>query len=73
MNSKIQKIKNNWLIQAETLLERNPDKLIELKRLWNSNKLKEAYLFMDEFVQNCGVEPSLEFKRLDEDFYWLLH
>lgn len=69
--SNSQNIKEEYAAQVQILLNGQQPQLLEFRRLWKDSKFREAYLFVYELIREKGIEPTSEFKKADEDFYWL--
>jgi hypothetical protein len=65
-----QKIKEEYLDHIRKLLYDYPDVLRTFEQLWQTGKLREAYLCVDEAVRKLGIALSPEQRKVDEAFYW---
>lgn len=68
--SKSESIKQQYLDQVRSLLGDERPEFLQFQNLWNEGRLREAYLFVDRWTRENGIEPSQEFKNADEAFYW---
>jgi hypothetical protein len=67
----IETIKKEFVKQTRELLSSYPEELGRFEELWDSGRLREAYVFVNDTTKKLGLIPSLENRKTDEDFFWL--
>ena len=67
----IEKIKEEYFKQMRHLLCNNPEELRTFEKLWAAGRLREAYIFVMQAIENFQLKPSPESKKADEDFFWM--
>jgi len=65
-----ERVKEQYLRETRKLLCDYPEVLRTFEQLWQSTKLREAYLSVDEAIRKLRLAPSQEHRKADEDFYW---
>ena len=65
-----ERVKEEYLTQTRILLGNHPDALQSFEQLWQSSKMREAYLNVDQSIQRLCLKRSVEQKKIDESFYW---
>ncbi|MGO9134807.1 MAG: hypothetical protein ACLP8A_12295 [Methylovirgula sp.] len=67
----IEIVKKDFLNQTRELLSNHPKELRKFEDLWESGRLREAYVSVKEATEKLGLTPSRENRKTDEDFFWL--
>ena len=65
------KVKDEYLAQAQRLLATHPAELASFEKDWSTGKFRLAYLRVYEVMKDCGTMLSDDERKVDEIFFGL--
>jgi hypothetical protein len=66
----IEQVKHEYRIEAEELLSQHPEELRAFEKLWTSEKLREAYIYVMETTRRLNLVPTERFEAAEGEFFW---
>ena len=64
--------KEKYYENAMSILKNYKKQQDIFKVIWNKENYKEAYIFVNDFIKKNNIIVSEEYKKADENMYWLL-